>query len=152
MPDDRTITMPHRDVLPAVTRRLHIVVPYRDRETHLRAFLPHMRSYFSWDESGWDIPYWVTIVEQEEGLPFNRGAIKNIGFLLAQDSDYTCFHDIDYLPVSADYSWAESPTGIVWFGAEEVRWRLALARRSHTSISIVFSAARFWSPMCFSGR
>lgn len=101
------------DVLP----RLNIVVPYRDREAHMREFLPHMRAYFARDKQDRNIPYRVTIVEQEKGLPFNRGALKNIGFLLAE-ADYTCFHDIDYLPLWADYSWTDRPTGIVWFGAE----------------------------------
>ena len=45
-----------------------------------------------------NIPYRVFIVQQESGLPFNRGALS-IGFVLGRDhSDYTCFHDVDYLP------------------------------------------------------
>jgi hypothetical protein len=65
------------------------------------------------------IPYRVLIIEQEGGLPVNRGALKNIGFLLGcEDSDYTAFHDVDYLPIWADYSYVEDPTPIVWYGAE----------------------------------
>jgi N-terminal domain of galactosyltransferase/N-terminal region of glycosyl transferase group 7 len=100
-------------------KRLHIVVPYRDREAHLRAFVPHLRAYFARDKLDRDISYSVTIVQQENGLPFNRGAVKNIGFLLDEASDYTCFHDIDYLPIWADYGWVDEPSGIVWYGAEE---------------------------------
>jgi hypothetical protein len=61
----------------------------------------------------------VLIIEQEQDLPFNAGALKNVGFVLGEaQSDYTCFHDIDYLPVWADYSWPDAPTPLVWFGAE----------------------------------
>lgn len=100
-------------------KRLSIVVPYRAREAHLRQFIPHVQSYFSRDKIDRDIPYRVLIVEQEQGLPFNRGAIKNVGFVLgSQQSDYTCFHDVDYLPIWADYTWVDTPTPIVWYGAE----------------------------------
>jgi hypothetical protein len=101
-------------------KRLTIVVPYRDRAKHLQQFVSHMRSYFSRDKLDKDIPYRVLIVEQENGLPFNRGMLLNVGFLLgAEDSDYTCFHDVDYLPVWADYSWVDEPTPILWYGAEQ---------------------------------
>jgi len=101
-------------------KRLNIVVPYRAREAHLRQFVPHVRSYFARDKVDRDIPYRVLIVEQEhDGLPFNRGALKNVGFVLGRDgSDYTAFHDIDYLPVWADYTFPDTLTPIVWYGAE----------------------------------
>ncbi|MBP2295063.1 galactosyltransferase-related protein [Azospirillum rugosum] len=99
-------------------RRLHIVVPYRNRESHLRQFIPWMSAYF--DRIDPRIDHRVTIVEQEAGLPFNRGALKNAGFLLGEGtSDYTCLHDVDYLPVDADYGWADVPTPILWYGAEQ---------------------------------
>ncbi|WP_448207826.1 galactosyltransferase-related protein [Azospirillum sp. sgz302134] len=98
-------------------RRLHIVVPYRDRESHLRQFVPWVSAFFARLDT--PIDYRVTIVEQEAGLPFNRGAIKNVGFVLGEAwSGYTCLHDVDYLPMNADYSWAEEPTPILWYGAE----------------------------------
>lgn len=100
-------------------KRLNIVVPYRAREAHLKAFVPHLRAYFSRDKVDRDIPYRVLVIEQENGLPFNRGAMKNIGFQLGRDeSDYTCFHDIDYLPIWADYTWVDVPTPLVWHGAK----------------------------------
>ena len=99
--------------------RLLVVVPYRDRENHLKSFIPHVRAYFARDKLDRAVPYRVIIVEQEGRGTFNRGALKNIGFVLGADnSDYTCFHDIDYLPIWADYSYAEVPTPIVWYGAE----------------------------------
>lgn len=95
-------------------KHLKIVVPYRQREEHLRHLLPHIRDYM--DDS--EISYHIVIAEQEDGLPFNRGAMKNVGFLLGGTSDYTCFHDVDYLPLNADYSWTDDPACLVLIGAE----------------------------------
>jgi N-terminal region of glycosyl transferase group 7/N-terminal domain of galactosyltransferase len=101
-------------------KRLSVVVPYRAREAHLRFFVTELRNYFNRDKLDREIPYRVLIVEQNSELPFNRGALCNIGFALSRDdSDYTCFHDVDYLPVWADYSWSDVPACIVWYGAEE---------------------------------
>lgn len=114
-------------------KRLNIVVPYRAREMHLRIFVQALRNYFARDKLDRKIPYRVIIVEQERGLPFNRGALKNIGFILGRDeTDYTCFHDVDYLPIWADYSWPESPTSLVWYGVE--RRPLAPGRNAGMSV------------------
>ena len=100
-------------------KRLNIVVPYRDRAQHLRQFVTALRAYFSRDKIDRFIPYQVLIIEQESGLPFNRGMLNNIGYILGRsECDYTCFHDVDYIPIWADYSWSDKPTAIVWYGAE----------------------------------
>jgi hypothetical protein len=119
-------------------KRLTIIVPYRDRESHLRQFVPHVRAYFARDKADREIPYSVIVVEQEPGLPFNLGALRNIGFLLAGDSDYVCFHDVDYLPMWADYSWCDVPTSIVWYGAEgrPIRPANPAAGRVHSARSL----------------
>jgi hypothetical protein len=107
-------------------KRLNVVVPYRAREAHLKIFVQMVRAYFARDKIDRDIPYQALIIEQEQGLPFNRGALKNIGFALGRESsDYTCFHDVDYIPVWADYSWSEIPVAIVWYGAETRPIRLS---------------------------
>lgn len=99
--------------------KLTIVVPYRDREPHLRQFLPHLQAYFARDKIDRDIPYRVLVVEQSPGQPFNRGALLNAGFRLSREwGDYTCFHDVDYLPIWADYSPVTAPTTILYWGAE----------------------------------
>ena len=98
--------------------RLTIIVPYRDRAQHLSVFLPGLARYFERDKADHVVPYRVMIVEQASGLPFNRGAMKNIGFIMARDcSDYVCFHDVDYLPIWADYSYCEQTMPIAWYGA-----------------------------------
>lgn len=99
--------------------KLGIVVPYRDRESHLAAFIAHVSAYFSRDKLASQIDYRVLVVEQDYQKPFNRGAVKNVGFKLLEPSvDYVCFHDVDYLPIWADYSPVTQPTAIVWYGAE----------------------------------
>jgi hypothetical protein len=90
-----------------VTHRLAVVVPYRDRENHLKLFLPHMANHLTSQR----IDYRILVVEQRAGEPFNRGKLLNVGFDLAwDDCDYFAFHDVDLLPVNADYSYPSSPT------------------------------------------
>ena len=100
-------------------QRLAIVVPYRDRPDHLSRFLPHMSAYFERDKLDCAIRYSIHIVEQMGTATFNRGAVKNAGFLLARaNADYVCFHDVDYLPIWADYSFARRPTRLIWHGLD----------------------------------
>ncbi len=101
------------------TPRLSIVIPYRDREEHLAALLPHLVRYFAQTPSHQGIPYSVIVVEQVPGMPFSRALTRNIGYLLSRNrADYVCFHDVDYLPLEADYGYPERPTCALWFGAE----------------------------------
>src|ERR1700751_2296678 len=56
-------------------------------------------------------------VEQASGLPFNRGALLNVGFrLLAPEVEYICLHDVDRVPIEADYRWPERPMMIIRHG------------------------------------
>lgn len=99
--------------------KLGIIVPYREREQHMAQFIPHVSAYFARDKIDRNISYRVLFVEQSKQYPFNRGILKNIGFQLLEDeTDYVCFHDIDYLPIWSDYSPVAGPTAIVWYGAE----------------------------------
>ena len=76
-----------------------IIVPYRDRASHRTIFLKHMPDILL------GIDYEIVIVHQDDRRPFNRGAIKNIGFLYAKKmypEEYRqiilVFHDIDIMP------------------------------------------------------
>lgn len=75
-----------------------IIVPYRDRQLHLNKFVPRMKSIDK-----------IVVVEQMPGKPFNRGKLLNIGVLECQ-SEYYALHDVDMLPVKADYSVPNCPT------------------------------------------
>lgn len=89
----------------SAAKKLALIVPYRNREEHLLQFVPHMKKFLG------NLPYRLFLIEQAEGKSFNRGKLLNIGFSLAKDTfDYVCFHDIDMLPVKADYSYPEAPT------------------------------------------
>jgi N-terminal region of glycosyl transferase group 7/N-terminal domain of galactosyltransferase len=98
-------------------KRLAIVVPYRNRVEHLEKLLPHFNAYFTRDKLDRRLAVSVHVVEQSGDAPFNRGMIKNCGYTLAKaDADYVCFHDVDYLPIWADYAWSAPPARLIWHG------------------------------------
>ena len=76
------------------------IVPYRDRATHRRDLLRCLNDLLD-GEDDWE----VFFVHQQDRRPFNRGAMKNIGFLLMRSRypayyrDITfIFHDVDTRP------------------------------------------------------
>lgn len=78
--------------------KVAVIVPYRDREPHLRAFLLNIHKFLQKQQ----IEYGIYIVEQDGNQPFNRAMLMNVGAAEAvkQHSDYQCyiFHDVDLLP------------------------------------------------------
>lgn len=84
-------------------KRIGIIVPFRNREGHLLQFAPHIKAR---------LPHAVIyIIEQGDLQPFNRGKLLNIGFQLFQkEFDYFAAHDVDMLPIQADYSYPLKPT------------------------------------------
>jgi len=105
------------DLAQRYSKRLAIIVPYRDRAEHLAQFVPHLVTYFQRDKLDRQIAWSLHVVEQAPGLPFNRGALLNFGFMQARENaDYFAFHDVDYLPIWADYSWSSNPARLIWHG------------------------------------
>jgi len=103
-----------------MNKKLCIVVPYRDREQHLEQFIPRMKNFL--DPTG--IEYDILIVEQESGKAFNRAKLLNVGFDYTKGSyDYYVFHDVDMLPIEADYSYCDHPTHLAG-KAEQFGWTL----------------------------
>lgn len=85
-----------------------IIVPYRNRQDHLDQFIPHMRAYLP-DAR-------IVVVEQVEGKDFNRGLLVNLGAVFAFDflnDNAITIHDVDKLPIRADYSYPECPSQLV---------------------------------------
>jgi len=77
--------------------RVAIIVPYRDREPHLRAFLLNIHRFLQRQQ----VMYGVYVVEQVGNTPFNRAMLMNVGAAEAvKQQDYQCFifHDVDLLP------------------------------------------------------
>jgi hypothetical protein len=102
-----------------MSEKLAIIVPYRDREEHLRRFLPAMKSSDFLE----GIDYEILIVEQEDGKPFNRGKLLNVGAIQAHTASYYCFHDVDMLPIVSDYSYVDVPTHLA-AEAEQFEFKL----------------------------
>jgi len=82
--------------------KLVFIVPYRDREAHYKIFSSTMKSALE----KWR-PYKILYVHQKDNRSFNRGAMKNIGFLVIKKMyplDYRnitlVFNDIDTMPSS----------------------------------------------------
>lgn len=78
-----------------------LIIPYRDRQSNLDIFLPHITNFIT------DVPYSILIVEQSPEEMFNRAKLFNIGYdTLKSQCSYFCFHDVDLLPVNeeCDYS------------------------------------------------
>ncbi len=75
---------------------LAIIVPYRDRESHLKQFVPHLSNHLNKQKLSFDI----YIIEQYNLQLFNRGWCKNVGFVFSIPDQYknVVFHDIDLLP------------------------------------------------------
>lgn len=97
--------------------RLAIIIPYRDRAEHLGRLLPHLVDWFA---AGGDPLPRIWVSQQADGLPFNRGGLLNAAFVAAEtEADTFCFHDVDFLPLEADYSPPEVPTRIIWWGIHE---------------------------------
>ena len=78
------------------------IVPFRDRHIHKQMFLNKMAELLSdWPSNSYEIYF----AHQCDARPFNRGAMKNIGFL-AMKQKYPAlyssltfiFHDVDYYP------------------------------------------------------
>lgn len=82
------------------------IVPYRNRASHLNIFSKKISS----------LGGKILVVEQSDGKPFNRGKLLNVGALWAFAKqlpiDYFIFHDVDMIPVKADYSMPKNPTHI----------------------------------------
>ena len=77
------------------------IIPYRDREEYKKKFLERMMDHLN-DDDDWEMYF----SHQCDKRPFNRGAIKNIGFIamkIKYPNHYKnisfIFHDIDTLPV-----------------------------------------------------
>ncbi|XP_064612904.1 beta-1,4-N-acetylgalactosaminyltransferase bre-4-like isoform X2 [Liolophura sinensis] len=90
--------------------RVAIIIPYRDREAHLKVFLQHMHKFLQ-DQQ---LDYGIYVIELAMPTKFNRAMLMNIGFVEALKLyDYQCFvfHDVDLIPEDERniYSCPEQP-------------------------------------------
>jgi hypothetical protein len=97
-----------------------IIIPYRNRAGHLRHFIEHMTPRLHAINNAQ-----IVVVEQADMAPFNRAKLLNVGFLEVP-ADYYIFHDVDMLPVRADYSFPVTPTHIAT-QCSQFRYRMPFA-------------------------
>ena len=86
--------------------KLGVCVPYRNREAHLKEFIPKVGAYLK--SKG--IDYCMYFAHQVDDKLFNRGATKNVAAKHAFEDgcDYIVWHDIDMIPEEGtDYSFPE---------------------------------------------
>jgi len=91
------------------------IIPYRDRIHQKFFFSKHMTFILESD----NIDYEILFIHQCDARQFNRGAMKNIGFITVKEKypdDYKnitlIFHDIDTLPFHKIFNYITEP-GIV---------------------------------------
>jgi hypothetical protein len=84
--------------------KLGVCVPYRNREAHLKEFIPRVGKFL--EDRG--IDYCMYFGHQVDNKLFNRGAMKNVAAEQAfkDGCDYIVWHDIDMIPEDdhCDYS------------------------------------------------
>lgn len=94
---------------------LIFIIPYRDREQQKFFFEKYMNYILE------DIPTAeLYFIEQNNKLPFNRGAVKNIGFIIMKlkyPNDYKnitfVFNDVDTVPFKKDLLHYDTSKGII---------------------------------------
>lgn len=97
--------------------KIIFIVPYRDRPQHLHFFKEQMAKVLS------NIPktdYKIYILHQQDDRKFNRGAMKNIGYLVVKElypNHYKnitlVFNDVDTMPYTKNFLKYDTVPGIV---------------------------------------
>lgn len=95
--------------------RYIIVVPYRNRKKHLETFLYRYSGVLSTRS---DVHIVIASQQKNDGLPFNRGGIKNAGLIWAMNNisgvspeTIVMFHDVDTIP---SFALIEDNTSDFW--------------------------------------
>lgn len=91
-------------------QKVALIVPYRDREQHLRILLRNLHPFLQVQH----LEYGVFVIEQYGNGTFNKGMIMNIAFAeISKDPRWDCFifHDVDLLPENRHlpYSCTDNP-------------------------------------------
>jgi len=107
----------HEETPQIIIPKFIFIIPYRDRASQLEFFKTHMQKILE------DIPssdYKMLYIHQNDTRTFNRGAMKNIGFLHVKSlypNDYKqitlVFNDVDTVPVNKNKLHYITQAGIV---------------------------------------
>ena len=91
-------------------KKLAIFIPYRNRLEHLKIFISKITKFFEKTK----IHFRIFVIEQQDHSFFNRAALLNLGVREFGDNfDYYCFHDVDLIPLKADYACYNQPLRLV---------------------------------------
>ncbi|XP_071115233.1 beta-1,4-N-acetylgalactosaminyltransferase bre-4-like [Haliotis cracherodii] len=87
-----------------------IIVPYRDRESHLKVLLNNLHPMLERQQ----LDYTIYVVEMAMPTTFNRATLMNIGYTESlKDFDFQCFifHDVDFIAENDNnmYTCKETP-------------------------------------------
>jgi hypothetical protein len=83
-------------------QRVAIIIPYKNREQHLKSILATLHPMLQRQRSS----YCIFVSEQEDEGRFNKGAVMNAAFReVTKSGSFDCiiFHDVDMLPEN-DYN------------------------------------------------
>lgn len=104
---DKCVSESDFNLQPPPLPKIIFIIPYRDRLQQLTFFLSHMK-YVLEDMNKDD--YKLYIIHQTDKREFNRGAIKNIGFIAIKNkypNDYQnmtfVFNDVDTMPFTKNF-------------------------------------------------
>lgn len=90
-------------------KKLTIVVPFRDRFDELIVFVPHLSDFLKKQNID---TYYIFVINQSRRYRFNRGALANVGYLLARNHcDYIAIHDVDLIPLNMNLSYSYPSNG-----------------------------------------
>jgi hypothetical protein len=82
------------------------IIPYRDRMKDKERFLANMTTLLA--ASAVTDPYEIYFAHQYDNRPFNRGAMKNIGFLAMRSKYPTAYQDMTFIFHDVD-TWPTEP-------------------------------------------
>lgn len=90
------------------------IIPYRDRPEHKHFFLNYIKNVLPNED------YEIYFAHQQDNRPFNRGAMKNIGFLVMKQkypNDYKnisfIFNDVDIMPYKEDIFYYDTEPNVI---------------------------------------
>jgi hypothetical protein len=113
MSSDKQVTFEIEEVVTDYPKVIFIV-PYRDRQQHYEFFSQHMARILD------GLQYRILYIHQKDTRSFNRGAMKNIGFLTVKDLYPTAyknitlvFNDIDTMPFTPGFLNYDTTAGVV---------------------------------------
>ena len=109
--------------------KYNFIIPYRNRKEHLQEFIQRFTGYLN----GKDIDAHFYVIHQITPGEFNRGAMKNIGFLEVckiRPDGLFIFHDVDTYPTS----W-----GSIQYNAKPGTFRRPVLNSSPNNLGLICS-------------